>query len=106
MATQRQTNRAIHHALKRTCFLALIQKHWPIHQLKSVIELLAAGTNSEILIQKYSGHALSTSSPWKDSRELHVDGLSGNWLLIYKIDQQNLILTLVRTGSHKKLLGI
>ncbi|MDK8383938.1 type II toxin-antitoxin system mRNA interferase toxin, RelE/StbE family [Lacticaseibacillus rhamnosus] len=27
--------------------------------------------------------------------------MNGDWLLIYKIEQKNLILTLVRTGSHK-----
>ncbi|HAY54015.1 type II toxin-antitoxin system YafQ family toxin [Schleiferilactobacillus harbinensis] len=81
----------------------LAKKHWPMGELKTVISLLAAGTNVELLVTKYADHLLSSSSTWKGYRELHVDGPSGNWLLIYKLEKQDLVL--VRTGSHKALLG-
>ncbi|MFT8407085.1 MAG: type II toxin-antitoxin system YafQ family toxin [Liquorilactobacillus nagelii] len=83
----------------------LSQKHWPVDELKPVVNLLAAGTSVETLSKKYADHALASSSSWKGYRELHVDGPRGDWLLIYKIEQQELILTLVRTGSHKDFLG-
>lgn len=82
----------------------LSKKHWPMDELKTAVNLLAAGTNAELLSKKYADHALSSSSEWKGYRELHVDGPRGDWLLIYKIKQQDLILTLVRTGSHHNLL--
>ena len=83
----------------------LAKKHWPFANLKRIVELLAEGTNSELLRTKYADHALSSSSAWRGFRELHIDGANGDWLLIYKIEQKDLILTLVRTGSHKSLLG-
>lgn len=83
----------------------LSKKHWPMDELKTAVNLLAAGTNAELLSKKYADHALSSSSEWKGYRELYVDGPRGDWLLIYKIKQQDLILTLVRTGSHHNLLG-
>ncbi|MCT3173613.1 type II toxin-antitoxin system mRNA interferase toxin, RelE/StbE family [Lacticaseibacillus rhamnosus] len=48
---------------------------------------------------------MSSSSAWRGFRELHIDGVNGDWLLIYKIEPKDLILTLVKTGSHKSLLG-
>ena len=74
----------------------LSKKHWPMDELKTAVNLLAAGTNAELLSKKYADHALSSSSEWKGYRELYVDGPRGDWLLIYKIEQQDLILTLVR----------
>ncbi|OLS06900.1 mRNA interferase YafQ [Lacticaseibacillus casei] len=83
----------------------LAKKHWPLDDLKTAINLLVTGTNAETLRSRYADHALSSSSDWRGYRELHVNGPKGDWLLIYKVEQQNLLLTLVRTGSHKDLLG-
>ncbi|EOS8056838.1 type II toxin-antitoxin system YafQ family toxin, partial [Enterococcus hirae] len=52
-----------------------------------------------VLRTKYKDHALQGN--WKGFRELHVQS---DWLLIYKIDGKKLILTLVRAGSHDKIL--
>jgi mRNA interferase YafQ len=38
---------------------------------------------------------------WKGYRDLHIEP---DWLLIYKVDQEN--LWLVRTGSHGDIFGI
>lgn len=83
----------------------LSKKHWPINELKEVVNFLATRTNTDLLSKKYADHALSSSSTWKGYRELHVDGPQRDWLLIYKIDHPNLVLYLIRTGSHKRLLG-
>ncbi|EMF0042676.1 type II toxin-antitoxin system YafQ family toxin [Enterococcus hirae] len=60
---------------------------------------LLVNQEQEVLRTKYKDHALQGN--WKGFRELHVQS---DWLLIYKIDGKKLILTLVRTGSHDKIL--
>jgi mRNA interferase YafQ len=48
---------------------------------------------------KYKDHALY--GEWRDFRECHIVEVSDNWLLIYKINKNELIL--VATGSHNEL---
>lgn len=67
----------------------------PIEKLDNVIRLLA---EDDPLPEKYRDHDLSGN--WKGFRECHIE-LS--WLLIYKIFNNNLILSLARTGSHSDL---
>lgn len=64
-------------------------------KLKCVIKLLQ---NCEPLPEKYKDHALSGN--YKGYRECHIEP---DWLLIYKIEKDILILTLVRTGTHSDL---
>ena len=52
----------------------------------------------EELPPEYRDHALSGN--WKDSRECHIQP---DWLLVYRIEGNDLILTLVRTGTHSDL---
>lgn len=68
----------------------------PIDELNQVIRLLAEGSK---LPEKYRDHLLSNN--WSGLRECHV---RPNWLLIYKVDDRRLILTLTRTGTHSDLL--
>lgn len=68
--------------------------------LESVVRLLAKGDEQERLMKEYDDHALA--GEWKDHRELH---LSPDWLLIYTIQEEVLVLTLSRTGTHSKLFG-
>ncbi len=75
-------------AVKRGCDIAELQK---------VISLLA---NEQPLPKKYRDHALINSKNYKDVRECHIQP---DWLLIYKICNENLILKLIRTGSHSEL---
>lgn len=63
--------------------------------LKYVIRILAKG---EILPEKNKDHPLK--GEWKGYRECHI---SPDWLLIYKIQNDILILTLTRTGTHSDL---
>lgn len=63
--------------------------------LKEVITLLAMG---ETLPETYKDHALTGN--WSEHRECHVQP---DWLLIYRIEDDVLVLTLSRTGSHSDL---
>ncbi len=47
---------------------------------------------------KHRDHALSGN--YRGYRECHIQP---DWLLIYKIEPQKLLLTLIRTGSHSDL---
>ena len=66
-------------------------------ELETVITLLA---NEQPLPAKYRDHALTTSRNYKDMRECHIDP---DWLLVYKVLKETLILRLIRTGSHSDL---
>lgn len=54
--------------------------------------------DTQLLILKYKDHALTGN--WKGYRELHVQQ---NWILIYRIDEDELQLVLTRTGTHDEL---
>lgn len=68
-----------------------------IHLLEGVIADLAMGIP---LPEKNRDHALSGN--WTGHRECHV---LPDWLLIYRIEDDVLVLTLSRTGSHSDLFG-
>ena len=68
-------------------------------ELEKVIGLLA---NEQPLPAKYRDHELTTSRDYKNMRECHIDP---DWLLVYKIMKETLILRLIRTGSHSDLFG-
>ncbi|NLV22006.1 MAG: type II toxin-antitoxin system YafQ family toxin [Syntrophomonadaceae bacterium] len=68
-----------------------------IDLLEKVIELLAMGTP---LPEKNQDHALSEN--WIGHRECHI---LPDWLLVYRIEDDVLVLTLVRTGTHSDLFG-
>jgi mRNA interferase YafQ len=73
------------------------KRHLDLDLLKEIVTKLA---NGESLPEKYKDHALSNN--WKGHRECH---LTPDWLLIYRYDEDVLILTLTRTGSHSDLFG-
>ena len=64
-------------------------------ELEKVIRLLA---NGEVLPKEYKDHELH--GKYKKYRECHIES---DWLLIYKIDKNILVLSLVRMGTHSKL---
>ena len=49
---------------------------------------------------RYSDHQLTTSKHFQGVRECHIQP---DWLLVYKVDKSELILNLLRTGSHSDL---
>ena len=73
-------------ALKRNC---------NIEKLQMVITILADG---ELLPEVYCDHPLK--GEYAGYRECHVEP---DWLLVYKITESVLVLTLYRTGSHNDL---
>ncbi|MDR3012284.1 MAG: type II toxin-antitoxin system YafQ family toxin [Chitinispirillales bacterium] len=66
-----------------------------INELWAIIEKLL---KNEKLAPKFKDHQLIGN--YKNHRGCHINP---DWLLIYKIDSDKLILTAVRTGSHSDL---
>lgn len=65
--------------------------------LDEIITKLAMG---ESLPDKNKDHALT--GDWIGHRECHIQP---DWLLIYRIEDDVLVLTLSRTGTHSDLFG-
>lgn len=74
-----------------------MKRHLNIDILDDIIRMLA---NGEQLPEKYRDHALSGN--WVGHRECHIQP---DWLLIYRIENDLLVLTLTRTGTHSDLFG-
>ena len=71
------------------------KRGYNIDLLTVVIKKLAAG---ETLDASYNDHALK--GQFKGSRECHI---TPDWLLIYELVDDTLILYLTRTGTHVDL---
>ena len=76
-------------------FKRIVKRGYNIKLLEEVIEILA---NGQVLPEKYKDHSLFGS--YSDCRECHI---TPDWLLVYKIDNNELILYLTRTGTHSDL---
>ena len=76
-------------------FKRILKRGYDIRLLEEVIEILANGNE---LPKKYKDHNLI--GDYSDCRECHI---TPDWLLIYKIDGNELILYLTRTGTHSDL---
>ena len=63
--------------------------------LKEVIDILSKG---EKLEEKYKDHYLQGN--YSGFKECHI---KPDWLLVYKIEDNVLVLTLSRTGTHSDL---
>lgn len=57
-------------------------------------------SNGESLEPKFKDHNLINDKYYKNCRECHIES---DWLLIYQIDNGELELLLMATGSHTKL---
>lgn len=66
-----------------------------LDKLFEVINILA---NEEKLGTKFKDHDLSGN--YKGTRECHIEP---DWLLIYEIDNNTLVLMLYRLGTHSEL---
>jgi mRNA interferase YafQ len=66
-----------------------------LDKLAKVVDLLAAGAS---LPEKYRDHLLK--GDYNGVRDCHIEP---DWLLLYKIFDDVLILELTRTGSHSNL---
>lgn len=77
----------------------VIKQGKDIKKLNDVIECLAKG---EELLPKYRNHKLVDNKKFKNCYDCHIEP---DWLLIYKIDNNELLLLLVETGSHSETLN-
>ena len=76
--------------------LKLAQKRgYDLDKIKSVITSLA---NGETLDAKYRDHLLTGN--YSDFRECHIQP---DWMLVYQIQGERLIVFLARTGTHSDL---
>ena len=76
--------------------LKLIKKReYNTKLLKEVIDILSKG---EKLEEKYKDHYLQGN--YSGFKECHI---KPDWLLVYKIEDNVLVLTLSRTGTHSDL---
>ena len=73
------------------------KRNYNISELLEVVKKLSFGL---LLEEKYKDHALEGN--WKNHRELHI---RPDWLLIYQIKDDILILELSRTGTHSDLFN-
>ena len=71
------------------------KRGYDLDAMAKVVDMLLQG---KALPESYRDHALSGN--WKGYRECHIQP---DWLLIYQVIEDRLILTLVRTGSHSDL---
>ena len=79
----------------------LIMKHeYNINLLDDVIRLIAKGNQQQKLIKEYGDY--EQGGGWKGHRELHF---LPDWLLIYYLENDVLVLTLSRTGTHSDLFS-
>lgn len=76
--------------------LKRVKKRGYNHKLmKDVVDKLQ---NGEKLPPKYRDHALTGN--WDDFRECHIQP---DWLLVYRVYEDMLVLVLSRTGTHSDL---
>ena len=74
-----------------------IKRGLKIELLEQIVALLAAGQS---LREKNKDHALTGN--WVGHRECHI---LPDWLLVYRVEDDVLVLTMTRTGTHSDLFG-
>lgn len=73
----------------------LKKRNYDLSLLKEVVDILAEGKK---LPEKYCDHILV--GDYTGCRECHI---TPDWLLIYRIEKNMLVLGLTRTGTHSDL---
>ena len=76
-------------------FKRIVRRGYDVRLLEKVIAILA---EEEPLPQKYKDHPLT--GDYAGFRECHI---TPDWLLIYRISNNELLLYLTRTGTHSDL---
>jgi len=71
------------------------KRGYNVKLMNDVIKLLATGNP---LPAKYQEHTLK--GRYSGQKECHI---TPDWLLVYKIDNEYLVLTMTRTGTHSDL---
>ncbi|MDR1147140.1 MAG: type II toxin-antitoxin system YafQ family toxin [Spirochaetaceae bacterium] len=83
-----QFRKDIKHAMKRKKNLGLLQ------------DIISTLIERKPLDPKYQDHPLR--GPFSGFRECHIEN---DWLLMYAVDEDDLVLTALRTGTHSDLFG-
>lgn len=78
-------------------FKLIAKRGLQTNELVKALNLLA---NGETIPEKYRDHPLQNCREFKNCRELHVQP---DWLLVYKYSNNNVILYLIRTGTHSDI---
>ena len=76
----------------------IIKQGKSLKKLDIIIDILSSGERLHI---KYKAHRLINDKYFKDCQELHIES---DWLLVYQYIDDELILLLIRTGSHSEIL--
>ncbi len=78
-------------------FKLAIKRGCDPQKLQYVVSLLC---EEKSLPEEYRDHVLVNSRNYKNMRECHIEP---DWLLVYKIEHENLILRMIRTGNNSDL---
>lgn len=84
-----------YHTLFKKDFKRIKKRGDDISRLEKIVELLA---NEVPLPEQFKDHNLSGN--YNGFRECHI---APDWLLIYQVNNNELVLVLSRTGSHSDL---
>lgn len=84
-----------YHTSFKKDYKKVVKRAYNIKLMEDIIRKLA---NGEPLPEKHQDHNLSGN--YSGCRECHI---TPDWLLIYEIDNGELILYLTRTGTHSDL---
>ena len=75
----------------------LAKAGYDLDRLEETVEILASG---ERLPDRFNDHEMK--GDLKGIRECHI---GPDWLLMYVKDREDLVLLLLRTGTHRAVLG-
>nr|WP_270259930.1 type II toxin-antitoxin system YafQ family toxin [Ruminococcus bromii] len=84
-----------YHTMFKKDFKKIKKRGYDISRLEKIVELLA---NEVPLPEQFKDHNLSGN--YNGFRECHI---APDWLLIYRVNNNELVLVLSRTGSHSDL---
>ncbi len=84
-----------YHTLFKKDFKRIKKRGYDISRLEKIVELLA---NEVPLPEQFKDHNLTGN--YNGFRECHI---APDWLLIYQVNNNELVLVLSRTGSHSDL---
>lgn len=84
-----------YHTLLKKDFKRIKKRGYDISRLEKIVELLA---NEVPLPEQFKDHNLTGN--YNGFRECHI---APDWLLIYQVNNNELVLVLSRTGSHSDL---
>lgn len=84
-----------YHTMFKKDFKRIKKRGYDISRLEKIVESLA---NEVPLPEQFKDHNLSGN--YNGFRECHV---APDWLLIYQVNNNELVLVLSRTGSHSDL---